>query len=324
MMPREKGQSHPRSSTAAPTVENNESDSTSVANLYQNPHQYSPFVGPPGTLSLYNTAEVEYPTPDPRPPYSTQGDMSENLSCDTQFPAQPQPHWPYGQLPVYAQFSVGSHNGPTDQYTDTRVGENSGNQALVGLLAHDQAVHGTSDVHGVLEGRNGDNETWPASHHFPGGHGVTTYTLYLGSHTGEIPYDSTGDYYGNNQYNGRRSALTTETSTETGLTSALNEPTPSTDGHENTPDIYPDSSSETPGPYNHSVTCEFCGKVLTGQHANGNLKRHKGSEACRSREDRKDHPCPDCGKTYQRSDSLLVHRRKRHGAPPAAPKKSQS
>ncbi|KAF2465043.1 uncharacterized protein BDR25DRAFT_380106 [Lindgomyces ingoldianus] len=67
----------------------------------------------------------------------------------------------------------------------------------------------------------------------------------------------------------------------------------------------------------HSVRCEFCGKLLYGPHADGNLKRHQKSLECNSSEKRREWPCDQCHKVYQRSDGLLVHKRKRHGHPPA-------
>ncbi|ORX93466.1 hypothetical protein BCR34DRAFT_239481 [Clohesyomyces aquaticus] len=82
---------------------------------------------------------------------------------------------------------------------------------------------------------------------------------------------------------------------------------------------YPSSASDPASSY--SLTCKLCGKILRGEHAASNLRRHQNSEACRARSensdegdvDTKNYICPACRKRYRRSDGLGVHMRKRHG-----------
>ncbi|KAF2682815.1 hypothetical protein K458DRAFT_419657 [Lentithecium fluviatile CBS 122367] len=69
-----------------------------------------------------------------------------------------------------------------------------------------------------------------------------------------------------------------------------------------------------------AIRCDNCNTILTGAHAVGNLTRHKRSLKCGSSGQRKDYACPRCGKVYHRSDALLNHNRKHHGAPPGAPR----
>ncbi|KAF1969202.1 hypothetical protein BU23DRAFT_557881 [Bimuria novae-zelandiae CBS 107.79] len=83
----------------------------------------------------------------------------------------------------------------------------------------------------------------------------------------------------------------------------------------------PDTGSHTASVDNegangmYTVQCA-CGLVLTGAHAKGNLKRHQRSQKCTASAETRSCMCLDCGQTFLRSDALLNHRRKRHGAPP--------
>jgi uncharacterized C2H2 Zn-finger protein len=63
------------------------------------------------------------------------------------------------------------------------------------------------------------------------------------------------------------------------------------------------------------ASCPSCGKVFKGIYASGNLIRHKKSLRCASsHKRRREWPCGSCDKVYQRSDALLKHLRKNHGA----------
>ncbi|KAF2662991.1 hypothetical protein K491DRAFT_10679 [Lophiostoma macrostomum CBS 122681] len=65
------------------------------------------------------------------------------------------------------------------------------------------------------------------------------------------------------------------------------------------------------------VQCDHCKTILNGQHSRGNLTRHQKSKKCRTSSQSRIFPCnePGCDKFYHRSDALLNHRRKIHGAP---------
>ncbi|KAF2662992.1 hypothetical protein K491DRAFT_686144 [Lophiostoma macrostomum CBS 122681] len=61
------------------------------------------------------------------------------------------------------------------------------------------------------------------------------------------------------------------------------------------------------------VTCSYCGKVLRGDHANGNLRRHQYSDACPCPARRARKQCPLCpAKTFSRADGLSAHVKKHH------------
>jgi hypothetical protein len=64
------------------------------------------------------------------------------------------------------------------------------------------------------------------------------------------------------------------------------------------------------------LICPSCGREITGIYASGNLTRHLKSRRCASSHNRrKEWPCGSCHKVYQRSDALLKHQRRFHGAP---------
>jgi uncharacterized C2H2 Zn-finger protein len=65
----------------------------------------------------------------------------------------------------------------------------------------------------------------------------------------------------------------------------------------------------------YSVPCG-CGHIFTGEYAKGNLMRHQKSLSCKALRETREYLCSDCGQIFRRSDALLNHRRKRHGAPP--------
>lgn len=66
----------------------------------------------------------------------------------------------------------------------------------------------------------------------------------------------------------------------------------------------------------YTVTCEYCGFVLTGAHAKGNLKRHQAGDSCTSLAHRKLYPCINCpDKVYKRSDALRNHQRRKGCTP---------
>ncbi|KAF2270385.1 hypothetical protein CC78DRAFT_131438 [Lojkania enalia] len=62
----------------------------------------------------------------------------------------------------------------------------------------------------------------------------------------------------------------------------------------------------------YSIACQYCGKVMRGAHAKGNLTRHQKSRDCTSPNMRRKYICELCGKPYQRSDALKKHMHKRH------------
>lgn len=63
------------------------------------------------------------------------------------------------------------------------------------------------------------------------------------------------------------------------------------------------------------VECSDCGAWFKGQHARGNLTRHRKTRTCASSEKRKEWQCESCDNVYQRSDALLKHMRKVHNYP---------
>ncbi|KAF2105378.1 hypothetical protein BDV96DRAFT_608277 [Lophiotrema nucula] len=75
----------------------------------------------------------------------------------------------------------------------------------------------------------------------------------------------------------------------------------------------------------YRVECEDCEAKFTGPYADGNLTRHL--KTCAGREDSisQVYICGvvNCSKTYKRSDALLNHMRRKHGAPPAKRKSSR-
>lgn len=74
----------------------------------------------------------------------------------------------------------------------------------------------------------------------------------------------------------------------------------------------------------YSVDCGLCGQTFTGIHAPGNLKRHYKTFKCPAAQGKK-YPCKHCpDKQYARSDGLLNHMRKKHGAPPPVKKYSNT
>ena len=77
------------------------------------------------------------------------------------------------------------------------------------------------------------------------------------------------------------------------------------------------SRTDVRGDPDHFVQCERCGKKLFGPYADGNLTRHQKSKTCQSSSGPRTYPCNEagCNKVYHRSDALLTHRRKAHGAP---------
>jgi len=102
---------------------------------------------------------------------------------------------------------------------------------------------------------------------------------------------------------------------------SLGSPLPLVSTHANTT-IPPTSGSTSPAASNQGetryiVTCDNCGRTLSGQHALSNLTRHKRSKACQPANPSTGLQCGDCPKTYQRSDALRNHRPKRHRAPPS-------
>ncbi|KAF2653131.1 hypothetical protein K491DRAFT_680817 [Lophiostoma macrostomum CBS 122681] len=80
-----------------------------------------------------------------------------------------------------------------------------------------------------------------------------------------------------------------------------------------TPFTIPDSTGSN---LRHVVQCLHCKTILTGDHASGNLTRHKKSKKCALSSQTRIFPCdePGCDKAYYRSDALLNHKRRCHGA----------
>ncbi|KAF2465077.1 uncharacterized protein BDR25DRAFT_92880 [Lindgomyces ingoldianus] len=93
---------------------------------------------------------------------------------------------------------------------------------------------------------------------------------------------------------------------------------PTQEKHHDTIQTQRSPSPDTSAKSKSSVTCQLCRKVLKGQHANGNMKRHQNSDACGRLKERKKYPCKMCDKVYNRSDGLLNHRRNKHSAPAAS------
>ncbi|KAF2278148.1 uncharacterized protein EI97DRAFT_431407 [Westerdykella ornata] len=79
----------------------------------------------------------------------------------------------------------------------------------------------------------------------------------------------------------------------------------------------PSPSFQLREPPGQQVACQWCGKILTGPHAPGNLTRHQKSKECVSDRQRKEYTCSveGCGRKYARSDGLRNHERKVHNAP---------
>lgn len=107
--------------------------------------------------------------------------------------------------------------------------------------------------------------------------------------------------------------------TSAGTPSGTPTPIPSsTDGgSQRAPGIQTSTPSSPREQAEQSVVCSKCDKVLKGPYASGNLTRHHKSRSCAASRNRRPFLCDfeGCSNQYERSDALLNHKRKKHGAP---------